>query len=112
MNYPKMYRIRQIFEVPKVDNIAETLRHELESIQIHSRIKAGARIAITAGSRGITNIDRILKHLVEILKENSGKPKNQHITEIDSPLNLYIQYFPPKNAHSKVNKGSGCDIGK
>jgi len=71
MNYPKMYRIRQIFEVPKVDNIEETLRHELESIQIHSRIKAGARIAITAGSRGIANINRILKHLVHILKENS-----------------------------------------
>jgi len=74
MNYPKMYRVGQIFEVPKVDNIEETLRHELESIQIHSRIKAGARIAITAGSRGIANINRILKHLVHILKENSAKP--------------------------------------
>ncbi|HUV60297.1 MAG TPA: lactate racemase domain-containing protein, partial [Desulfatiglandales bacterium] len=74
MNYPKMYRVGQIFEVPKVDNIEETLRHELESIQIHSCIKAGARIAITAGSRGIANIDRILKHLVQILKENSAKP--------------------------------------
>jgi hypothetical protein len=74
MNYPKMYRIRQIFEVPKVDNIEGTLNQELESIQIHSRIKVGARIAITVGSRGIANIDRILKYLVHILKENSAKP--------------------------------------
>jgi len=74
MNYPKMYRVGQIFEVPKVDNIEETLSQELESIQIYSRIKAGARIAITAGSRGVANIDRILKHLVYILKENSAKP--------------------------------------
>lgn len=74
MNYPKMYRIRQIFEVPKVDNIEETLSQEFESIQIQSRIKTGARIAITAGSRGIANIDRILKHLVHILKESSAKP--------------------------------------
>ena len=74
MNYPKMYRVGQIFEVPKVDNIEETLSQELESIQIHSCIKAGARIAITAGSRGVANIDRILKHLVYILKENSAKP--------------------------------------
>jgi len=74
MNYPKMYRIRQIFDVPKIDNIEETLSQELQSIQIQSSIKVGARIAITAGSRGIANIDRILKHLVHTLKENSAKP--------------------------------------
>lgn len=74
MNYPKMYRVRQIFDVPKVDNIEETVSQELESIQIRSLIKVGARIAITAGSRGIANIERILKHLVHILKENSANP--------------------------------------
>ncbi len=74
MNYPKMYRIGQVFDVPRVDNIEETLRKELESIQISSLIKEGARIAITAGSRGIANIDRVLRHLVHVLKENSAKP--------------------------------------
>ena len=74
MNYPKMYRIGQVFDVPRVDNIEETLRKELESIQISSLIKEGARIAITAGSRGIANIDRALRHLVHVLKENSAKP--------------------------------------
>ncbi len=74
MNYPKMYRIGQVFDVPRVDNIEETLRKELESIQINSLIKEGARIAITAGSRGIANIDRVLRHLVHVLKENSAKP--------------------------------------
>jgi nickel-dependent lactate racemase len=74
MKYPKMYRIRQIFEVPKVDNVEETISKELESIRIGSHIKGGARIAITAGSRGVAGIDRILRHLVRILKENSAKP--------------------------------------
>jgi len=74
MNYPKMYRVRQIFDVPKVDNIEETVSQELKSIQIRSLIKVGARIAITAGSRGIANIERILKHLVHIVKENSANP--------------------------------------
>ncbi|MBW1613878.1 MAG: DUF2088 domain-containing protein [Deltaproteobacteria bacterium] len=69
-----MYRVCQIFDVPKVDNIEETLSQELDSIQIQSRIKAGSRIAITAGSRGIANIDKILQHLVYIVKENSAKP--------------------------------------
>ena len=74
MNYPEMYHIRQVFDVPKVDNIEETLSHELESIRISSLIKPGARIAITAGSRGVANIDRVFRHLVRALKENSAKP--------------------------------------
>ena len=74
MNYPKMYHIRQVFDVPKVVDIEETLGRELESIRINSLIKPGARIAITAGSRGVANIDRILRHLVRVLKENSAKP--------------------------------------
>ena len=74
MNYPKMCHIRQVFDVPKVDNIEETLSRELEATQISSQIKPGSRIAITAGSRGVANIDRILRHLVRILKENSAKP--------------------------------------
>jgi hypothetical protein len=74
MNYPNMYRIRQILDVPKVESIEKTLTEELESIKISSRIKAGARIAITAGSRGIANIDLILKHLVHILRENGAEP--------------------------------------
>lgn len=74
MKYPKMYRIRQIIDAPVVDNIEETVRHELESIQIHSLIKEGARIAITAGSRGIANIDTVLRQLVRIVKENSATP--------------------------------------
>ena len=74
MNFPKMYRIRQVFDAPKVANIEETLSRELEAIQAGSLIKKGARIAITAGSRGIANIDRILRHLVRVLKENSAEP--------------------------------------
>jgi len=74
MNYPEMYHIRQVFDVPRVDDIEETLTRELESIQIRSRIKEGARIAITAGSRGVANIDQILRYIVQILKKSSAKP--------------------------------------
>jgi len=74
MNYPKMYRVQQNFDVPKVENIEETLAHELDSLKLQSHLKAGMRIAITAGSRGIANMDRILRHLVRIIKENSAHP--------------------------------------
>ena len=74
MNYPKMYRVQQNFDVPKVENIEETLAQELDSLKLQSHLKAGMRIAITAGSRGIANMGRILKHLVRIIKENSAHP--------------------------------------
>ena len=74
MNYPHMYHIRQVFDAPKVLNAKEALSWELESIQAASLVKDGARIAITAGSRGIANMDRILRHLVQFLKENSAEP--------------------------------------
>jgi len=74
MKYPNMYRIRQTIDAPVVDNIEEAVSRELESIQIPSLIKEGARIAITAGSRGIANIDTVLRQLVRILNEHSAQP--------------------------------------
>lgn len=74
MNYPKMHHIRQIFDVPRVDNLEDALSRELESIKAGSMIKAGARIAITAGSRGVAGIDRIMRHLVRTLKQSGAEP--------------------------------------
>ncbi|MEE9613021.1 MAG: lactate racemase domain-containing protein [Desulfatiglandales bacterium] len=74
MNHPKMYHIRQVIDAPKVTHIEETLSRELESIQIGSQVKAGSRIAVTAGSRGVANMDRILRHLVYVLKGYGAKP--------------------------------------
>jgi len=74
MNYPRMHHIRQIFDAPTIGNIEETLDQELETIGIDRFVKKGARIAITAGSRGVANMDRILKHLVSTLKKYSANP--------------------------------------
>lgn len=74
MKYPRMYSLEQVVEVPSVHDIEDTLRSELESNGISPQIKKGARIAITAGSRGISNIDSILRILVKILKERLAKP--------------------------------------
>lgn len=74
MNYPEMYRIRQIFDAPKVEDVEEALSRELESIRVSSQMEEAMRIAITAGSRGVANIERILRHLVRTLKENSALP--------------------------------------
>jgi hypothetical protein len=74
MNYPKMYHVRQNLDVPKVERIEETLDQAFHAIQGDSLVKAGARIAVTAGSRGIANIEVVLKHLVGVLKARSARP--------------------------------------
>ena len=74
INYPQMYRIHQVFDAPRVTRIEEELNRELTSIQTHFQLKKGMRIAITAGSRGIAHIDRILKTLIQFLQEKGAKP--------------------------------------
>lgn len=74
MNYPTMYRIRQMVDSPKVDNIELTVKEQLSRLDLGSIITPGASIAITAGSRGINHIDLILKTLVDVLKEHKANP--------------------------------------
>ena len=74
MDYPKMYSIRQIIDAPKIDNIEEILSQEIDSFDLTSRLTPGARIAITAGSRGINHIDQILKQVIHILKTHKARP--------------------------------------
>src|SRR5438094_10395860 len=59
--YPKMLRVRQKFERAKVEDAAGTVGVELEKLDLSKRIKPGQSVALTAGSRGITNIPVILQ---------------------------------------------------
>ena len=74
MDFPRMHRIRQTIDAPKIDNIKDTITKELSKLDLTSLIRPGARIAITAGSRGINHIDLILKTLIDILKKNRADP--------------------------------------
>ena len=69
-----MYRIRQTIDAPKIDNIEDNVTRELGCLELASRITPGARIAITAGSRGINHIEHILKQVIHILKSHKARP--------------------------------------
>ncbi|MHB1415839.1 MAG: nickel pincer cofactor-dependent isomerase, group 22 [Chloroflexota bacterium] len=71
---PLMYKVRQKLEVPVVEDIPGTVRAELERIGIAEKIRPGARIALTAGSRGIVNIATVLKTVADFVKEQGGQP--------------------------------------
>ncbi|HZC19500.1 MAG TPA: lactate racemase domain-containing protein [Rubrobacteraceae bacterium] len=74
MPFPKVVKVRQEFPRPRVKDVEASLREECEREEIGSRIQPGARIALTAGSRGISNVNIILRSLVRILKEKRANP--------------------------------------
>jgi uncharacterized protein (DUF362 family) len=74
MLLPKMYRVRQTFERPVVKDIGETVRSELKKLALEKTLKPGQRVAITAGSRGISNIAEILKTTIDFLKSLGAQP--------------------------------------
>jgi hypothetical protein len=74
MLFPEMALVRQSFDPARVEDVPAALKAGLAAAGIRQKITPGQRIAVTAGSRGITNIAVITKCLVEFLKECGGRP--------------------------------------
>ena len=74
MALPKMVRIKQHIEAPVVEDIPAAVRTELDEIEAASLVGRGDTIAITGGSRGVANIDIVIKATVDYLKELGAKP--------------------------------------
>ncbi len=74
MSYPEMYAVRQKFSREREEDAAGAVRRELQKVLGSGSVQAGARIGITAGSRGIRNIDVILRSVVSGLKALGARP--------------------------------------
>ena len=76
VSIPKMFRARQSFPdlCIKKQDIPAVIFAELSKPEIEKMIKADMRIAITAGSRGIANVDSITKAIVEFVKSKGAQP--------------------------------------
>lgn len=66
---PPMFLCRQYFsrERLEVQDIPDHLRAQLDQEKFRSRLRPGMTIAVTAGSRGISNMPLILRTLVDYL---------------------------------------------
>ncbi|WP_274653156.1 lactate racemase domain-containing protein [Paenibacillus humicola] len=74
MILPNMIKISRRFHTPAIDNIEAEIAKELAKPEIARRIRPGARIAITAGSRGVSGIGRIIAAIVAELKRAGAEP--------------------------------------
>ncbi len=74
MSYPKILRIRQQFERPRVEDVAGAVRATLETLELDRVIRPGQTVALTAGSRGIANIPTVLRAVAAFLRHLGARP--------------------------------------
>jgi hypothetical protein len=74
MQLPKVALVEQSFDPQKIDDIPATVAKELAGLHLENRLGQGDTVAITGGSRGIANIARITKAVVDELKRLGAQP--------------------------------------
>lgn len=73
---PEMVTVRQIFDDTHiaVADIPAAVKAQLGRPEIAETIRPGMQIAITAGSRGVSNIALVIRSIAEFLKERGAVP--------------------------------------
>jgi len=74
MAFPKMFRVKQELEGPTLHDIPGAVRETMRSLHLQEKVKPGQTVAITSGSRGVANIDRITRVVVDELKALGLQP--------------------------------------
>ena len=69
---PKVYKVKQKFEKEKIDDVRGDLIKKLNAKSWD--IKKNQKIAITAGSRGISHYELLLKTIVDFVKSKGAIP--------------------------------------
>jgi len=74
MQLPLMTPVEQNFPATSIDDVAASVQQQVQEAGLLASIAKGARIAVTAGSRGIANIPAIMRVVVDQVKEAGGQP--------------------------------------
>ena len=74
MEFPAMAPVKQYFSSVAEEDVGGSVLQQLHQSDLNAAIAPGARIAISTGSRGIANIDRIVRTVVDFIKEAGGTP--------------------------------------
>ncbi|MCB1022202.1 MAG: DUF2088 domain-containing protein [Acidobacteria bacterium] len=70
----RLVRVRQNFPKRALPDVAAAVRQTMEAAEWTQSVKPGSRIAVGAGSRGIQNIDVIVKAVVDFWKSRGCEP--------------------------------------
>ena len=73
-DFPKIFRIRQKIDAPRVEDIEKRVNELLDQFELPKKVRKGERIGLTAGSRGIKDKPRVLKTIIDRLKDLETSP--------------------------------------
>ena len=71
---PKLVSVEQIFDHLEIEDVEEKTKREFEKEEIRQKIHIGDKVAIAVGSRGIQNLRKIVKILIEMVKNQGANP--------------------------------------
>jgi hypothetical protein len=71
---PRLIKVRQTFERPGIADLEAELVKKLRGSGALAKVKRGQKIAVTAGSRGISSLPLMLKVVVAEIKRAGGEP--------------------------------------
>ena len=74
MSLPNLIRVKQQFDRTRLDDAPGAVTAGLQAFGLRNKMKPGARIAITAGSRGIQNLIPMTRAAVDWVKSVEGQP--------------------------------------
>jgi len=69
-----MLRVRQRLPPDRIEDVQRDIQRKLIGHGLRDKIKAGQRIAITAGSRGIGGLNELLSGISTAVRECGGEP--------------------------------------
>lgn len=70
----RMFKIRQKLPRPRVENVGEAVRRGVNRLISGSNLSRGSQVAITAGSRGISDLDLVMETAIQVLQEAGCRP--------------------------------------
>lgn len=71
---PRMFRVTQTFPREELADVAGETRDRLRAANLAPLLRPGMRIAVTGSSRGIANMNVILREVVSFLKQAGTQP--------------------------------------
>ncbi len=74
MSLPRMYRIRQSFDTPRLRDVASAVQEQMASLNLAGRVQPGETVAITVGSRGVANVALITREIVQHFLSLGAQP--------------------------------------
>lgn len=71
---PKMVKVEQKFYAPELADVASEVHKVIDQANVLDRVTKGDRVAIAVGSRGVADIEILVREVVKVVKSVGGTP--------------------------------------